>query len=136
MSWADVRHHYDDPDLIPCPNSSRRNRMKIQHPWPPYSPQMPPVAKMCETCPFQPHGNGHGADHPDFRKGGDILTRIELGLPFPCHQTALFNPGTKRDRQGNPHPGQSHFRHCLGAVLYKRGEVHSPGTDPSRGSPT
>lgn len=106
--------------------------MKIKHPWPPYKPQVPVSDKMCNTCPFHPSGEGHGANHPDLQSGGEILTKIEMGIAFSCHKTVIFDRRTKKDRRGDPLPGQAHFLHCLGAVLYKQGKIHSPGTTPDK----
>lgn len=103
--------------------------MKIAHPWPPFESKIPAVKSMCSTCPFHPSNEGYASYHPDLQAGGQILTMITAGAVFPCHQTAILDPRTKF-AAGEPLPNQKHFRNCLGAVLYKRGLVHAPGTNP------
>lgn len=69
--------------------------------------------KMCETCPFKPDGSGYAVDHPEFP---NIKTSIELGFPFYCHETVLFDPRTAKDADGNPtQQYEPHFEECRGA---------------------
>lgn len=67
--------------------------------------------KMCKKCPFRPDGSGYAQDHPDLPR---IIRAVELGLPFYCHETALMDPRTKLDKNGDPDGVQSHFRICRG----------------------
>lgn len=69
--------------------------------------------KMCERCPFRPDGSGYAQDHEDFPR---IVQAVELGLPFYCHETVLFDERTKMDYDcENPDPPyQEHFELCRG----------------------
>lgn len=78
----------------------------------PPMPKGPLCEKMCKRCPFRPDGSGYAQDHPDLP---NIIASVELGLPFYCHETVLFDPRTKMDVDGEPSPThQSHFRLCRG----------------------
>ena len=69
--------------------------------------------KMCERCPFKPDGSGYAQDHPDLPR---IIGNVELGLPFYCHETVLFDKRTKKTANGDPallH--QKHYELCRGA---------------------
>jgi hypothetical protein len=91
-----------------------------------FLPKYPCVKSMCSTCPFHPNGEGYATEHEDFPK---ILMNIELGLPFFCHSTVLEHADTRFaldvvSGESVPEPCiQPHFRSCLGAVKYKRGEI-------------
>lgn len=68
---------------------------------------------MCAKCPFRPDGTGYAKDHPDFPH---ILQSVEMGLPFYCHETVIFDPRTTMDSDGDmPEPAvQKHFEICRG----------------------
>lgn len=100
-----------------------------------FMPKYPCVDKMCATCPFQPSGKGYARDHEDFPA---ILQTIELGMPFFCHKTVIEDHRTEVAydfKAGEPVPDppvQPHFRHCLGAVKYKRGELTLKTAEPEQ----
>lgn len=100
----------------------RRNSM--------FMPKYPCVESMCEKCPFHPSGQGFARKHEDFP---DILQTIELGMPFFCHETVILDVRTKMgivEGVVTPVPPiQDHFRSCLGAVKYKRGELNLKGEE-------
>lgn len=91
-----------------------------------FMPKYPCVDAMCENCPFRADGNGYARDHPDFPK---IVQSVELGMPFFCHETVIKDERTTLTfdplvGEEVPDPSvQPHFRSCLGAVKYKRGEI-------------
>lgn len=96
-------------------------------------PKYPCVATMCDGCPFQAGGEGHGLDHRDFQPGGAIINQILAGVPFFCQETAIFDPRTTwRDGEPEMPDGQvqAHWRHCLGAKLFKQGKIDLPERDP------
>jgi hypothetical protein len=66
---------------------------------------------MCARCPFRPDGTGYAQDHPDLPK---IIATVEAGLPFYCHETALQDPRTIIDADGNPAGYQEHYEICRG----------------------
>ena len=94
-----------------------------------FLPKVPAVPTMCARCPFNQTGNGYAVDHPEFP---DIVSNIQIGLPFMCHETVILHPDTtmKFDPvMGEPVPNppfQDHFRSCKGAVMFKRGEIEVP----------
>lgn len=70
-------------------------------------------AKLCGRCPFRADGTGLARDHEDFPA---ILRSVELGLPFYCHQTVIFDARTTLDANDDPSPRfQAHFELCRGA---------------------
>jgi len=95
-----------------------------------FMPKYPCVEKMCEKCPFQSGGKGYARGHEDFPQ---ILQSIELGMPFFCHETVILSVETTMGIVGGVvtpvPPIQDHFRSCLGAVKYKRGELELKGEE-------
>jgi len=91
-----------------------------------FQPKYPAVEQQCANCPFRSDGQGYAQDHPDFPM---IVRNVELGLPFFCHETVIMSPQTTMTfdlavgEQVPDPPIQPHFRSCLGAVKYKRGEL-------------
>lgn len=100
-----------------------------------FLPKGPVVEKMCESCPFKvsqeeftKYANDHG-----IRTGliqiEDIKAKAALGLPFYCHETVLNDetPMIEDPETAEmvPVPGvvYPHWKNCLGAVMYKRGEL-------------
>lgn len=78
---------------------------------PPPRPRGSITEKMCEKCPFRPDGSGYAVDHPDIVK---IKWNVEVGLPFYCHETVIFDKRTSF-KNGNPNPTfQEHFELCRG----------------------
>lgn len=77
----------------------------------PPTPRGPVCEKMCRRCPFRPDGTGYAQDHPDLPK---IIATVEAGLPFYCHETALQDPRTIIDADGNPAGYQEHYEICRG----------------------
>lgn len=75
-------------------------------------PRGPVCEKMCARCPFKPDGSGYAVDHEDMP---NIVQAVELGMPFYCHETVLFDERTKKDVAGDPDPTfQAHFELCRG----------------------
>jgi hypothetical protein len=66
---------------------------------------------MCERCPFRPDGSGYAQTHEDLPL---IVRSVELGMPFYCHETALKDPRTKLNENGDPDGIQPHFEICRG----------------------
>lgn len=101
------------------PLASKESLLRSVQPLP--GGMVPPMPKtsvcetMCAKCPFRPSGKGYAADHPDFDQ---IKGSVEMGLPFYCHETVLFDSRTKLTEGplGVEADGiQPHFAGCRGA---------------------
>ena len=98
------------PGSLRAPGSGSKVPAEIPRP----SPRTEVCESLCAKCPFRPDGSGYAADHPDFE---NIKQSVEMGLPFYCHETVLFDPRTKFEvgSEVEPVPNQPHFLGCRGA---------------------
>jgi hypothetical protein len=84
-------------------------------------PRRPLCEKMCASCPFNVDRGRPKVNVPDDDFAA-IQQQAEVG-EFYCHETALEDPRTEIDDEGEPIGVQAHFKVCRGAWEFKRAKL-------------